>query len=85
MSEIFQDLESVDSSISLNSLMQLASEFQEKYPETMNILDVTGVSPFGSREMTNPYTKEIDTEDFSNVGRHCIAVAYAAEKIANAL
>ncbi len=35
--------------------------------------------------MMNPYTKEADFEDFSNVGRHCIAVAYAANKIADAL
>ncbi|MBX9809907.1 HD domain-containing protein, partial [Candidatus Gracilibacteria bacterium] len=56
-----------------------------KYPDAMRILDITGVSPFGSREMMNPYTNEIDLEDFSNVGRHCVAVAYAASKIADAL
>lgn len=65
--------------------MDLAVRFQEKYPNAMNILDITGVSPFGSRKMINPYTNEADIEDFSNVGRHCVAVAYAASKIADAL
>ena len=85
MSEISQGLECSKISISLVKLMQLATELQEKYPEAMGILDITGVSPFGSWEMMNPYTKEADFEDFSNVGRHCIAVAYAANKIADAL
>jgi hypothetical protein len=69
----------------MGRIMSLATEFQEKYPETMKILDITGVSPFGSRKMINPYTNESDLEDFSNVGRHCVAVAYAASKIADAL
>ena len=35
--------------------------------------------------MENPYTGEIDSEDFANIGRHCMAVASTAEKIANHL
>lgn len=85
MSEVSQGLEYSKSSVSLVQLMSLATEFQEKFPEAMNILDITGVSPFGSKEMVNPYTKESDLEDFSNVGRHCVAVAYAASKIADTL
>lgn len=85
MSEISRESESQKSSVSLVRLMTLATEFQEKFPEAMNILDITGVSPFGSKEMINPYTKESDLEDFSNVGRHCVAVAYAASRIADAL
>ena len=85
MSEVSQGLEYSKSSVSLVQLMSLVTEFQEKFPEAMNILDITGVSPFGSKEMINPYTKESDLEDFSNVGRHCVAVAYAASKIADAL
>ena len=85
MSEVSQGLEYSKSSVSLVQLMSLATEFQEKFPEAMNILDITWVSPFGSKEMINPYTKESDLEDFSNVGRHCVAVAYAASKIADAL
>lgn len=85
MSEINRESESLKSSVSMVGLMNLAAEMQEKYPEAMNILDITGVSPFGSREMMNPYTGEADLEDFSNVGRHCVAVAYAAQKMADAL
>lgn len=85
MSEINRESESLKSSVSMVWLMNLATEMQEKYPEAMNILDITGVSPFGSREMMNPYTGEADLEDFSNVGRHCVAVAYAAQKMADAL
>jgi hypothetical protein len=85
MLEISRGLENLVDWISMGRIMSLATEFQEKYPETMKILDITGVSPFGSRKMINPYTNESDLEDFSNVGRHCVAVAYAASKIADAL
>jgi len=51
----------------------------------MHILSICGVSPFGASEMINPYLQEMDREDFSNVGRHCVGVAYAAEKIADIL
>ena len=77
--------ESQKASLTYAQLMDLARDLQEKYPEAMNILDITGVSPFGSKEMTNPYTMALDTEDFSNVGRHCVAVAFAAGKIADML
>lgn len=79
------ELTITEKSLSFSELMDLAVELQKKYPDAMRILDITGVSPFGSREMMNPYTNEIDLEDFSNVGRHCVAVAYAASKIADAL
>lgn len=85
MLEISRESESLKSSVSMAGLMSLAAEMQEKYPEAMNILDITGVSPFGSRKMMNPYTGEADLEDFSNVGRHCVAVAYSASRIADAL
>lgn len=85
MSEITRGSENLVDSISMRWIMDLAVRFQEKYPNAMNILDITGVSPFGSRKMINPYTNEADIEDFSNVGRHCVAVAYAASKIADAL
>ena len=71
--------------LSQDQIMKLAELYREKYPEEMHILDITGVSPFWTKEMTNPYTKVIDTEDFSNVGRHCVSVGFAASKIADAM
>jgi HD superfamily phosphohydrolase YqeK len=62
--------------------MTLAERYKEQFPETMHILDISGVSPFGTRDMINPYTHAVDSEDFANIGRHCMAVASTAEKIA---
>lgn len=63
-------------------IIALANRYTALYPETLKILDISWVSPFWVREMKNPYTNEIDSEDFSNIGRHCVVVAYTAEKIA---
>jgi hypothetical protein len=65
--------------------MVLAERYKEQFPETVHILDIAWVSPFGSRSIENPYTREIDSEDFSNIGRHCVAVANTAERISNHL
>lgn len=84
--EILNSSENIaENVLSHEQLMSLAHEFQQRYPDAMNILDITWVSPFRSREMINPYTNKSDTEDFSNVWRHCVAVAYAASKIADNL
>ncbi|MBC7498180.1 hypothetical protein H7170_00890 [Candidatus Gracilibacteria bacterium] len=83
MSELLQPVNANTANhISYIQLMALAKRYKEQFPETMNILDISGVSPFGTRDMINPYTQVVDSEDFSNIGRHCMAVASTAEKIA---
>ena len=83
MSEILESEEvNKHNHLSYIQLMALAERYKEQFPETMHILDISGVSPFGSRDMENPYTHQVDTEDFANIGRHCMAVASTAEKIA---
>ncbi len=82
MSEILgSDSVNAHNQISYPQLIALAERYKEQFPETLHILDISGVSPFGSRDMENPYTHQVDTEDFANIGRHCMAVASTAEKI----
>lgn len=61
--------------------VSLVPEFEQRFPEAMQLLRIGGVHPIESAYMTNPYTGEEDTEDFRNVGEHNIAVAFAAGAI----
>lgn len=66
------------------------SEYAEKYPNAIAILDIGGVHPTNRRTIVNPYmpaddNQKNDNEDFTNVGKHCIAVGYVAEQVAKAL
>ena len=59
------------------------AEYQERFSQAMKILEVGGIHPKHNDAIKNPYLPDNspeDTEDFSNVGRHCIAVATIAEK-----
>lgn len=71
--------------LSQEQVLSLARDLEQRFPQEFQILELAGVSPFGSRPMNNPYLNTMDTEDFSNVGRHCVSVAYVANAIASAL
>lgn len=60
-------------------------EYKEKFPQVMQIWEIAGIHPRKQAPMLNPYTDELDPEDFSNIGWHCISVAYCAESIVQAL
>lgn len=60
-------------------------EYGSRFPMEMAVLRLGGVYPGEHKEgAVNPYTHEVDTEYFGNIGEHCIAVAFAAEVIVNA-
>ncbi len=71
--------------LSQEQILSLARDLEQRFPQEFQILELAGVSPFGSRPMNNPYLNTMDTEDFSNVGRHCVSVTYVANAIASAL
>lgn len=64
---------------------ELAPSYESRFPLEMGILRIGGVHPIENRPMRNPYTGQIETESFANVGEHSIAVAMAAEKIAGSV
>ncbi len=69
-------------SLCRSEIMLLVERYRNLYFETIYILEIAGVSPFDTHMMVNPYTKERDNENFSNVWRHCVAVANFAEQLA---
>ncbi|MFN5062766.1 MAG: HD domain-containing protein [Pseudomonadota bacterium] len=56
--------------------------FEIEFPEQMKLFRLVGIHPTESTNPINPYTKATSTENFSNIGEHCIAVAHCASKIA---
>jgi hypothetical protein len=65
-------------------LTQLA-RFEQEFPAQMKLFRFVGIHPTETVHPMNPYTKEISSESFSNIGEHCIAVAHCASVIAHAL
>lgn len=59
--------------------------YERRFPKEMEILRLGGVYPSDTQSVKNPYTGEIDTEYFGNVGEHCIAVARCAEILATSI
>jgi len=61
-------------------------EFKKNFPQAFKVLEVGGVHPDGNDPIENPYkNSELDNEDFSNVGEHCVSVGICANKIADKL
>lgn len=59
--------------------------YERRFPKEMEILRLGGVYPSDTQSVKNPYTGEIDTEYFGNVGEHCLAVARCAEIFASSI
>lgn len=59
--------------------------FEREFPEQMKLFRLVGIHPTESSNPVNPYTKATSTENFSNIGEHCIAVAHCASKLAAVL
>ena len=57
-------------------------EFTRRFPSEMKLFEEVGIHPLRRGPMNNPYTNRPATEDFSNIGQHCLAVAYCASRIA---
>jgi len=75
----FGNFEPVDKSL----LQQKLHEYEQRFPEAMRILEVGGVHPSREVILKNPYLpgQPEDVESFTNIGRHCVAVAHLAEKL----
>ncbi len=59
--------------------------FQARFPAEMELLRLAGLHPLHRTHPINPYTLQPSNDSFSNIGEHCIAVAYCAATIASAL
>jgi len=58
-------------------------EFERTQSQAFAVLEAGGVHPDKTDPIENPYNGEMDSEDFSNVGEHCIAVGICADRIAS--
>jgi len=63
----------------------LIPSFKADFPEAFNLLRLGGVHPEIKDPFFNPYSGQLDQRDFSNVGEHSIAVAFAANRLSKAL
>lgn len=61
------------------------SEFEDKFPDQMTLFGLIGMHPRENKPLINPYTQEPVTESFTNIGEHCISVAYCASRIASVM
>lgn len=67
-----------DSELSLSttfSITKLFDQLNSEYPQQVALLSKTGVHPSKNYPLINPFTSKSFTDDFSNIGRHSIAVA----------
>lgn len=61
-------------------------EFKKNYPGAFGILELGGVHPDKDEPIDNPYIEgEKDSEDFRNIGEHCVDVGIVAQKISSSL
>ncbi|OIO20026.1 MAG: hypothetical protein CO029_00815 [Candidatus Magasanikbacteria bacterium CG_4_9_14_0_2_um_filter_41_10] len=68
------------------ALERFRGEIQETHSVSFQIMEIGGIHPDkGNEPFFDPYTQQESTEDFSNIGKHCIAVGYCADKIAEKL
>lgn len=63
----------------------LLSELESRFSRVFHLFEQVGIHPQRPNLVYNPYTDSFSTKLFTNIGEHCIAVAYAASKIMNAL
>lgn len=63
----------------------LLPELESRFPRIFRIFEQVGIHPKRSHIVYNPYTSSFSTGLFTNIGDHCIAVAYAAAKLMGTL
>jgi hypothetical protein len=57
------------------SITPLYDRLKSDHSFALSLLSKTGVHPFENHQAKNPFTQKILNDDFSNIGRHSIAVA----------
>jgi len=60
-------------------------EVERRFPTEMGLQYLTGIHPEFVGRVIDPYTNRPSEESFTNIGEHCLAVAWCAERIARAL
>lgn len=64
---------------------QFLEWIERKFTSQMLLMKLVGIHPDSQESIMNPYTRKVSAQSFSNIGEHCIAVAYCATKIAQRL
>lgn len=59
----------------------LLPRYEAAQPEAMRLLAVAGVHPEYQGNFIDPYTNERVTENYGNIGLHCVAVAFGVESV----
>ena len=74
-----------DITLEVFSPQEILEDFEARFPRVFETFTRVGIHPTKSFPILNPYTETLETEDFTNIGEHCIAVGYAASKLVVAL
>jgi hypothetical protein len=76
----------LEPTLSPTAMLRATARLMAAHPQAARTLEAGGVHPERTTSIANPYAAgATDKEDFTNVGRHCVAVAVGAEALANAL
>lgn len=77
-----QDL---DTNLKVFSPTDGLAQLEGRFPKISELFIKVGIHPTKSETPNNPYTNQPAGESFTNIGEHCIAVAYASSRIMDAL
>lgn len=64
---------------------EIYDDLAAAFPTAFVWLEQCGVHPRKKIDLYNPFTSAWDAEDYRNVGEHCLATAYCAQKLGLAL
>ncbi len=65
--------------------VHMVANYEERFPAAFRLLRLGGVHPVELCPIHNPYIGQLNSDDFRNVGQHCVSVAFAAGVIAGEL
>lgn len=74
-----------DASIRPFDPLKYLTYFETRFPKELKLLYAVGIHPQFKGRIINPYTKQPETQSYSNIGLHSLAVAFCAMRIADAL
>lgn len=74
-----------DTSVPAIDSTVLVDWLNTEFAPVANLFRKVGIHPVDVSPVYNPYTKEMESESWGNVGAHCIAVGFAAKTVAEEL
>ena len=77
--------EPVDTNLYVFEPLSFLPVLSERFPWLEQLFKRVGIHPTQPENPVNPYTGQQEAEGFTNIGEHCLAVAYCAEKVGLAL